>query len=84
MAGNSKMNILERIAQDPAYYALRILALLVLFFVVVAVVYAQTEFQVACQNGICQMRESDLIKLQQIINALVDRIQELQAKDGCV
>ena len=45
--------------------------------------YAQTEFMVACQNGICQIKESDLVKLQQIINALVDKLEQLQARGGC-
>ena len=57
--------------------------ILVVFALCVAVAYAQTEFAVQCENGLCVLRESDLMKLQQIINALVDRIQELQDKGGC-
>ena len=56
---------------------------LVLFVLVVAVAYAQTEFAVMCQNGYCTMREADLVKLQSIINALVDRLEQLQARGGC-
>lgn len=43
-----------------------------------AVAYAQTEFVVACKDGICQMRESDLDKLQKIIDAMYARLVELQ------
>ena len=77
------MNLLERIAHDPAYYAIRLLVLGLVLFLVVAVVYAQSEFPVACSNGYCTMREADLDRLQQIINAMVDKINELQAKTNC-
>ena len=76
------MNLLDRISQDPVFYALRLLALFALL-AFVGFAFAQTEFQVVCSEGICQMRESDLEKLQAIINALVERIYELQGKSGC-
>ena len=57
--------------------------ILVLIVLMSAVAFAQTEFMVSCQGGVCQMRESDLMKLQAIINALVGRVEELQAKGGC-
>ncbi len=62
---------------------MKTLLALVLLVLVVAIAYAQTEFQVVCQNGLCTMRETDLERLQEIINALVNRIQELQGKSGC-
>ena len=77
------MSLLDRIAHDPAFYAIRIFVLGVCLLLVVAAVYGQSEFQVVCQNGICQMREVDLDRLQQIINAMVNKIQELQAKTNC-
>jgi hypothetical protein len=77
------MNLLDRISQDPVFYALRLLALFALL-AFVGFAFAQTEFQVVCSEGICQMRESDLEKLQAIINALVERIYELQGKSGCI
>jgi hypothetical protein len=77
------MNLIERIGDAPVFYAIRILVLLVLL-AVVGLALGQTEFIVACQNGICQMKESDLEKLQLIINALVEKIHELQGKSGCI
>ena len=77
------MSLLDRIANDPVAYAFRILALLVLLFIVAAVAYGQTQFPVACRDGYCTMREADLERLQAIINAMVERIQELQAKTNC-
>lgn len=62
---------------------MKMLLALVAFVLIVAVAYAQTEFMVACQNGICQIKESDLMKLQGVINALVDRLEQLQARGGC-
>jgi hypothetical protein len=76
------MNLIERIGNAPVFYAIRILVLLVLL-AVVGLALGQTEFVVACKDGICQMKESDLEKLQYIINALVERIQDLQGKSGC-
>ena len=78
-----KTSLIDRIAHDPAYYAIRLFVLGVCLLLVVAAVYGQTEFQVRCENGYCTMREVDLDRLQQIINAMVNRIQELQAKTGC-
>ena len=43
---------------------------------------SQTEFLVACENGVCHIREADLLRLQSVINALVERITELQGKCG--
>lgn len=50
---------------------------------VVAAAYAQTEFMVRCQDGYCIMREADLMQLQKIVNALVERINELQERGSC-
>lgn len=77
------MSLIDRISHEPVYWAFRVLALLVLFLILVGVVYAQSEFQVTCENGICRMREADLDRLQEIITAMVNRIQELQAKTNC-
>jgi len=77
------VSLLDRIANDTVAYAFRILALLALLFIVAAVAYGQTQFPVACRDGYCTMREADLERLQAIINAMVDRIQELQAKTNC-
>lgn len=49
----------------------------------VAAAFAQTEFMVRCQDGYCIMREADLVKLQQVINALVERIHQLQDRGSC-
>jgi hypothetical protein len=76
------MNLLDRISQDPVFYAIRLLALFALL-AFVGFAFAQTEFQVVCSEGICQMRESDLEKLQAIINAMYEKILELQAKGAC-
>ena len=62
---------------------MKMLLALVAFVLIVAVAYAQTEFMVACQNGICQIKESDLMKLQGVINALVDLLEQLQERGGC-
>lgn len=62
---------------------MKMLLALVLFVLVVAVAYAQTEFMVQCDKGICLIKESDLMKLQNVINALVDRVEQLQARSGC-
>lgn len=77
------MSLLHRIAQDPVPYAFRLIVWGVLLLLIAVTVYAQTEFPVACEKGICHMREADLEKLQQIINALVNKIVELQGKTGC-
>lgn len=44
----------------------------------------QVEFTVRCEGGVCQIREADLVRIQQIVNALVQRVEELQAKSGCI
>ena len=62
---------------------MKMLIALALFVLVVSAAYAQTEFMVACQGGVCQIKESDLVKLQSIINALIGRVEELQARGGC-
>lgn len=54
-----------------------------IFLLFASVAIAQTEFQVRCENGYCIMRESDLVRLQSVINALVNRIHELQERGGC-
>ena len=38
---------------------------------------AQTQFQMACDQGYCVMRESDVDRLQATINAIVKRMEEL-------
>jgi len=45
--------------------------------------FPQTEFIVSCEGGVCQIREADLEKLQYLIDTLVNRILDLQAKTGC-
>ena len=77
------MSLLDRIAHDPAYYAIRLIVLGALLFFVIVAAYGQTQFPVACRDGYCTMREADLERLQAIINAMVERIQDLQAKTGC-
>jgi hypothetical protein len=77
------MNLLERIANDPVLYAIRILALGILLLFLAGIAWGQTEFAVQCKDGICSMKESDLDKLQFIINALVEKITELKGKTGC-
>ena len=62
---------------------MKMLLALVLFVLLMAVAYAQTEFHVSCANGICQIREADLMRVQAIINALVERLEQLQARGGC-
>ena len=62
---------------------MKMLLALVVFVLIVAIAYAQTEFHVACANGVCQIKESDLMRLQAIINSLVDRLEQLQARGGC-
>ncbi len=62
---------------------MKMLLALLIVVLIVASAYAQTEFMVSCQDGFCIMRESDLERLQQIINALVNRIEELKDKTGC-
>lgn len=57
------------------------LILVVLFHAVPAL--SQTEFVVACEGGVCRILESDLVKLQSIINALVEQLEQLRAKGGC-
>jgi len=77
------MRLLDRIANDPFVYAARLFVLAVVLIVAISYVYAQEEFAVVCRDGFCTMKESDLDRLQSIINAMVDRILELQAKTGC-
>lgn len=77
------MSLFDRIINDPVPYAIRVIIFVLLFILVVLVAYGQTQFQVACKDGWCAMRETDLERLQAIINAMVERIQELQAKTNC-
>lgn len=75
--------LLDKIAHDPALYAIRVCVGFFLFLIVFVLAYGQTEIQVGCKDGICYMKESDLDKLQQIVNALINKIQELEGKSGC-
>lgn len=77
------MRLLDRIAQDPVFYAVRLLVFGSLLFLVVVAVYAQTEFQVTCENGWCKMKEADMDKLQTIIEMMANKIMELKATTGC-
>ena len=79
------MKLLERIAQDPAYYALRVVALIVLFFIIAAIAYAQ-EVPVAefsCKDGVCLIQEEQADRLIKMFYWLQQKVLELQAKTGC-
>lgn len=76
------MSLLERISQDPVFYAIRLLALFALL-AFVGFAFAQTEFQMMCSEVLCTMKESDVEKLQAIINWMANKIVELQDKGAC-
>jgi len=65
----------------------KVIPLLLLVVLLLAILsspsYPQTEFRVQCDRGLCVIREQDLVRIQQIIEALVARIEELQARSGC-
>jgi len=51
--------------------------------VAAALLYAQSEVSIHCQDGWCIMKEADVDRIQAVINALVERIEELKGKSGC-
>ncbi len=46
--------------------------------------FPQGQFRLQCENGVCTISEADVDRLQLLINALVNRILELQDKTGCI
>lgn len=51
--------------------------------VAAALPYAQESVMVKCENGYCIIKESDLDHVQQVIYALLEKIEELKGKTGC-
>ena len=62
---------------------MKMLLAILLIVLVVAVTHAQTSFPLTCQEGLCVIRESDVEKLQKLIDFMARRIQELQDRSGC-
>ena len=79
------MNLLDRIAHDPAYYAIRMIVLGLILFFVVVVVYAQERdiAHFACNWGVCQVKQSEAQELINQFHSLQKELMDLKAKTGC-